>query len=235
MYIYALLTIKMMKRVILLLSALLLLTNLRAQEFTGPTTTWPYLYPMFRPGTLLLEEGKTKAYDFNIHIRHDKLHFLDKEGRVQEAILTNVLGVEIDGDRYINMGGSMLKVLAQNEKGCVAAEILGDFAALQETGGAYGTSSTTSATRKLTSLETDAQINQNHMILFQSKMDGQSVGLVTHYYLVYNGRQVPAGKSAFQKSLTEEQKAEWKNWKKNHKTKWDNPESLLELLDFLNP
>ena len=43
-------------------------------------------------------------------------------------------GVEIDGDRYINMGGSMLKVLAQNEKGCVAAEILGDFAACRRQG-----------------------------------------------------------------------------------------------------
>lgn len=223
-----------MKKLLTLALWAAVLVPAAAQDVTGPTTTWPYLYPMFRPGTIVMEEGKTKAYEMNIHLRHDALHYLDQNGNVQEAFLTNVRGAEIDGDRYLNINGAMLKVEATSDKGCVVAEILGDFALVHETGGAYGSSSSTSATRKLSSIDTDNQINQHHMLLFQHKDSGQDLPLLTHYYLVYEGNTFPCGGAAvFQGALPSPKKAAWKDWKKSHKIKWNNPGSLVQLLDFL--
>lgn len=222
-----------MKRIFLLLSLLCASFTLASAQ-DGPTTTWPYLYPSFRPGTILLGGEKTRAAELNIHVRHGRLHYLDN-GVVKESLLSDVMGVEIDGTRYLNWEGAMYRIDAQNEKGCVIASVLGDFASLQETGGAYGSSSVTSATRKLSSIDLDSQVNQNHMILLEGKMNGKDIPLETRYYLMYGGKVIPANRVDVERSLSPDRKAAWKAWRKEHKIKWDKPESALEVLDFLNP
>ena len=220
-----------MKKVVSILLILQMGLILNAQE---ATTTWPYLYPSFREGTVRLQGGKVRSQQLNIHLRHDALHYLDPEGRVMQAFLVEVVGAEIGEDAFLNVGGEMMKVVARSGKGCVVAEILGDYAALAETGGAYGSSSSTSATRKLSSVETDAQINQPHMLLMQEKENGQALGILTKYYLVWPGGQVQASRREVEKSLSPERKAAWKAWQKSHKIKWNKVESIAEVLDFLN-
>lgn len=223
-----------MKRTLFILTLTLCMGFSASAQEDGPTTTWPYLYSSFRPGTILLGGEKTRAGELNIHVRHGRLHYLDN-GNVKEALLTDVMGVEIDGTRYLNWEGAMLRVDAQNEKGCVVASILGDYSALQETGGAYGSSSATSATRKLSSLDMDSQINQNHMLLLQNKMNGKDIPLETRYYLMFDGKVIPANRKDVERSLFPDRKAEWKAWLKTHKIKWKEPQSVLEVLDFLKP
>ena len=221
-----------MKRITTLLAALSWACLAFAQE---ATTTWPYIYPAFREGTVNLVDGKARAQQLNIHLRHDALHYLDKDGKVMQAYLQDVVGVQIGEDAFLKVGDEMMKVVATSERGCVVAEILGDYAALTETGGAYGTSSTTSATRKLSSIETDAQINQNHMLLLQSKSEGQALGVITRYFLVWNGQSLPATRHDVEKAVPAERAGEWKAWRKANKVKWNRPESLVSLLEFLNP
>lgn len=221
-----------MKKITGLLFALLLSLPSFAQD---ATTTWPYLYPAFQDGTVNLVDGKARSQQLNIHLRHAALHYLDKDGKIMQAYLHDVVGAQIGTDSFLKVGDEMMKVVATSERGCVVAEILGDYAALTETGGAYGTSSTTSATRKLSSLELDAQINQNHMLLLQSKSEGQSLGVITRYFLVWNGQSLPATRHDVEKAVPEERAGEWKAWKKVHKVKWNRPESLVSVLDFLNP
>lgn len=203
-----------------------------AQE---PTTMWPYLFPEFRSGSVAIRDGGIKPYQVNIHLRHGALHYLDTEGLIREADLADVEGIEVDGEQYLAVDGKIMKVVTKSERGCVVAEILGNYDALNETGGAYGSSSSTSATRRLTSIDTDNQINQNHMLLMQSRSDGNMLGLVTTYYLVWPGASVKAVRSNVEKAIPEERSAEWKSWFKSHKIKWKQPESLIDLLDFFNP
>ncbi len=198
-----------------------------------PTTTWPYLYPEFQEGTAYLKDQSRSVQKYNIHIRHDHLHFIDKEGIVREVVPGDVLMVEIGGDAYYNVNGEMMKVAAKTDKGLVVAEILGDFAALLETGGAYGTSSTTSATRKLSSIDTDSQINQSYMLLQQGKSNGAMVDLVTKWYLVGPSFRIPATKKDVESLIPEDRKADWKAWQKNNKVKWNKPESLSGVVEFL--
>lgn len=218
------------------LSLLLLacILPLKAQENYSPTTAWPYIYSSFRSGTIQMQSGKVRASDLNIHIRHGKLHYLENN-IVKEMFLTDVLGASIGGDNYLNAGDTMVKVLAMNEKGCVVEQTLGDYAALLETGGAYGSSSVTSATRKLSSIDTDNQINQNYMILMQNKDEGQSVPLESKLYLMFAGNRIAATRSEVEKWIPDDRKEEWKQWRKSHKIKWNQPNSILTILDFLNP
>ena len=204
-----------------------------AASAQDPTTTWPYLYPEFKEGTAFLKDESQVIQKYNTHIRHDKLHYIDKQGIVREAILGDVLMVEIDGDAYYNVKGEMMKIAAKTEKGFVVAEILGDFAALLETGGAYGTSSTTSATQKLSSIDTDSQINQSYMLLQQGKREGAMVDLVTKWYLVGPSFKIPATKKDVESIVPEDRKADWKAWQKANKVKWNKPESLAGVVEFL--
>lgn len=203
-----------------------------AQE---PTTRWPYLFPEFREGLVEATGGAARAQQLNVHLRYGRLHFLDAEGLIREAAMEEVVGVQIGDDRFLQVQGEMMRVVAQSAHGCVVEEVLGDFAALTETGGAYGSSSQTSATRKLSSVEQASTISQNHMLLMQSRSDGQMIGLLKTYYLVYPGHVVKANRAAVENDLTEGRVAEWKAWIKTHKIKWNRPESLVALLEFLNP
>lgn len=206
-----------------------------AASAQGPTSQWPYLFAEFRPGYVELSDGATRSYQLNIHLRHGQLHYLDEHGLIREATVSGVLGAQVGSDNFLQVGGEMMRVVAQSEHGCVVEEVLGDYAALNETGGAYGTSSNTSATRRLSSIEVDGQVNQNHMILMQSKDEGKSLGTVSTYYFVYPGRHLKATRSDVEKSLTAEQAAAWKGWIKTHKIKWKQPVSLMAVLEFLNP
>jgi len=205
---------------------------LSAQE---PTTNWPYLYPEFRSGYVMLEDGVSKPYMLNVHLRHGKLHYLDEAGIIKEVSDMEMYGAKIGEELFLFVKGEMMRVVSQSENGCVAEEVLGDFAALTETGGAYGTSSATSATRKLSSIETDSQINQNHMLLMQSRSNGRMLSLLKTYYLVYPGNVIKANRSEIDKSISDGRKAEWKAWRKKNNIKWTAPESLQALVDFLNP
>lgn len=222
-----------MKRFLIAALAWIILTCTAFAQ--GPTTQWPYLFSEFRQGYVEINQGSTRPYQLNIHLRSGQLHYLDERGLIRETDISKVVGAKVGSKRFLQVGGEMMLVVAQSEHGCVVEEVLGDYAALSETGGAYGSSSNTSATRRLSSIEADSQINQNHMILMQSKEEGKSLDTISTYYFVYPGHQLKATRNDVEKSLSEEQAVAWKSWIKTHKIKWKQPESLIATLEFLNP
>ena len=199
----------------------------------APTTTYPYLYPVFRQGVVVMDGGKRIDRQLNIHLRKAHLHYLEND-IIKEAFLNDVIAVEVGDDVYIPVFDEMMKVVAKNDKGCVAAEILGNFEEAKEAKGAYGTSSATSATMKLTSVQADNVINQNHMNIFNSKREGTELDLVTKYYVVTPKFKTRATKKDIEAALPTDMMDGWKPWLKAHKIKWNEPQSLLQVLEFLN-
>ncbi len=219
-----------MKRLILAIVSLATSLSALAQS---PTTTYPYLYPRFTDGQVVLDTGKKEPKKMNIHLRRDALHYLD-DGIIKEAFLKDVAAVEIGTDVFLPVNGRMMKVVAKNDKGCIVEEILGDFESSQEAKGAYGVSSTTSATMKLSSIQTDSQINQNYMNILNEKKNGVELRTEHTYYAVCGLKRVKATKKEITRYVPEEKQAEWKAFQKKHKIKWKNPNSLLTVLDFLS-
>lgn len=217
----------------LILSAVIAIIAFGSAVAQKPTTTYPYLYPEFTDGKVVMETGNKEEKKLNVHLRAGKLHYIDN-GIIKEAFLKDVKAVEIGNDVFIPIFGRMMKVVAKDDNGCVATEILGDFEEAREAKGAYGTSSTSSSTMKLTSLQTDAQVNQNYMNILNEKEQGMELRLRSTYYLITPKYKMKASKKDVDSSLPESARADYKSFLKSQKIKWSDPQSLLAVVDFLS-
>lgn len=221
----------MRHRLFLAIVMLMSATSLFAQY--EPTTTWPYLYPDFTDGELQVLQGSPKAGKYNVHLFESTLHFIDGD-LIREAAASEIFSVRIGNDYYVNVGGSMMKVLAKSEKGFVAQEAVVDVAQLNNTGGAYGSSSNSISTQALSSLEGigGTRTNMNHMELKRSRNDGEVLPLNVKLYIVVPGYQIYAAK----KDVSELQgldKKELNAFLKDKQVKWKDPQSLLPLVDYI--
>lgn len=207
------------------------MSNSVAQSFE-PTTSWPYIYPDFIQGQLIMTSGKTLTGLYNICLEGSTLHFIEGE-MVKEASTLDIISVQIGNDIYVNAGGKIIKTVGKAEKGVVAVENIIDMAKLNETGGAYGSSSSTNATMSLSSLEgIGGRANMNHMELKNAKESGRVLPIITKYYLVFNGKSVPANKKDID-ALEGIDKDALKSYYKSNKIKWRDPASLCSLIDFI--
>ena len=197
-----------------------------------PTTTFPYLYDTFTDGTVVMTDGNKEARKMNVHLRAGRLHYIDN-GIIKEAYLTDVAAVEIGGDVYVPVYTSVMKVVAKNDNGCVVVEQLGDYEAALSGTGAYGTSATSSATMKLSSVHQEGQVNQNYMNILNEKTDGMDLRIQSTYYLVTTKYKVKANRSDIEAMLPQGKADLLKVYIKEHKVKWKSPQGLLPLVDFL--
>lgn len=213
--------------------AIMLILSAAGLSAQSPTTTYPYLYDTFTDGTVVLTDGTKEQRQMNVHLRSGRLHYIDK-GVVKEAFLTDVAAVEIGKDVFIPVQASVMKVVAKNDAGCVVLENIGDFDGSMEATGAYGVSSTSSATMKLTSIQTDSQVNQNYMNILNEKEKGVILNVDTKLYVVTPTYKVRATKKDVEASLPADKAAQFKAFLKANKVKWNNPQSLLSVVSFLS-
>lgn len=199
----------------------------------SPTTTYPYLYDNFTQGTVVMDDGNKESRQMNVHLREGRLHYIDN-GIIKEAFLKDVAAVEIGNDVYLPVNVSLMKVVAKNDNGCVVLEQLGDFEGAIDGSGAYGTSASSSATMKLTSIQTDNQINQNYMNILNEKESGMSLRILEAYYIVTPKYKVKAVRKDIETALPAERAAQLKAYIKEKKVRWKNPQGLLPLVDFLS-
>ena len=219
-----------MKR-IAFIAAILIWSTFGASAQT-PTTTYPYLYDTFTDGTVVMTDGNKEAKKMNVHLRAGRLHYIDN-GIIKEAYLTDVAAVEIGGDVYVPVYTSVMKVVAKNDNGCVVEEQLGDFEAAISGSGAYGVSASSSATMKLTSVQSDSQVNQNYMNILNEKNEGMNLSIQSTYYLVTPKYKIKATRADIEAALPQDRAALLKGYIKEHKIKWRSPQALLPMVDFL--
>ena len=219
-----------MKEILTIILASAFVICLKAQNYE-PTSTWPYLYPDFTAGTLYVNvSGEQKDGLYNIHILEGRLHFIEGD-LVKEANPADVYSVKIGKDIYINAGGKMMKVLAKSDSGSVVQEILVDKTKLNASGAAYGASSNSMATRNLSSLEqAGSMVNTNHMELKNSKNEGYILPLAVKIYLMTGGKTIYASRKDVSRETGEEK---MKVLLKEHTVRWKDPQSLLQVVDFI--
>lgn len=223
----------MRKIVIAALAALSISLGAKAQDDHEPKTSWPYLYAEFSSGTYTDKVGREQEGRFNVNVINGRLHYISGE-TINEALPGEAFAVQIGQDCFVNQRLRMMQVLAKNDNGLVVLDREVDYVALNSTGGAYGSSSSTLGTRALSSVEGIAgasYIGMNHMELRAAKAGGQTIPLIEKLYIVAGGRVVYATK----KDVTENtaDAAALKQFFKECKVKWKDPQSLLQVVDFL--
>ncbi|MBO4743580.1 MAG: hypothetical protein J5533_08095 [Bacteroidales bacterium] len=221
-----------MKRFLLICAFALAALSAAAQDYE-PTSTWPYLYPDFTEGEILALDGTSKKAMLNVHVLKAALHYIDGE-LIKELAPGQAFSARIGQDYYINASGKMMKVLAQNNNGYVAEGVEVDIVKLNSTGAAYGSSSTTLGTMALSSIEglgaSNSSTSINHMELKANKDNGQTLPLLTKKYLFVNKMCIFATKRDV---ATFVDAAAFKAFLKSNKVKWNDPQSLLGVVDFI--
>lgn len=221
-----------MKR-LLLICAFVAAALSAAAQVSEPTSTWPYLYPDFTEGEILALDGTSKKAVLNVHVLKSALHYIDGD-LIKELAPGQAFSARIGNDYYINASGKMMKILAQNNNGYVAEGVEVDVVKLNSTGAAYGSSSTTLGTMALSSLEgvgaTNSGTSINHMELKANKDNGQILPLITKKYLFVNKMCIFATKRDVSDYVDA---AAFKAFLKANKVKWNDPQSLLGVVDFI--
>lgn len=211
-------------------SAVLLLQGISVSAQTC-TTTWPYLYPDFRQGTVFLEGGNGQHCKLNIHLLRTTLHYIG-QGMIKEAFPRDIDSVRIGDDLFRYVNGVPMRVAAASRYGFVAELLQGDFTSALEGSGAYGMSVSTISKTDLSSLEVSGGTNQNHMLLLQEKERGKTVQIEGRYYIVVPSGVYPASRGEILKMLPEDKVPEFKAFVKKKRIRWKDPESLVLLLGY---
>lgn len=200
-----------------------------------PTSTWPYIYSEFMSGQLQMPGGGTKDALFNVCLTNATLHFIEGD-MVREASSADVFAVRIGGDYYVNAGGKVLKVLSKSDKGMVLEQLDVDYAKLNSSQGAYGSSGSTIATQNLSSLEgigaSATNMNMNHMVLRNSKDEGKILPLIRKMAVFVGGKLVDAMPKEIQAAFGVD-KDSFKLFQKENKIKWKDPQSVQKVVDFV--
>lgn len=204
--------------------------NISAQQIT---TLWPYIYPEFKEGTVFMADQEKLTSMLNIHLKEGRLHFIDR-GIIKEVLNKDIVLVVIDNDNYMVVDGRVMKVMGSEKRGFISTLVLADFDKLFDTGGAYGASSSSSATMKLTSIEIGGLNITNHMQLKENRADGIPLPIKQNHFLVTKGKIYPATRRGILSKLDKEQAKEFKQFLKGKDVNWSEPQSLMELLDFFN-
>lgn len=219
-----------MKEILTIILASAFVICLKAQNYE-PTSTWPYLYPDFTAGTLYVNvSGEQKDGLYNIHILEGRLHFIEGD-LIKEASPADVYSVRIGDDIYLNAGGTMMRVLAESNAGVVLQETVVDKTRLNSSSAAYGASANSMAAWNLSSLEqAGSMVNTNHMKLKNSKNEGYILPLAVKIYLMTGGKTIYASRKDVSRETGEEK---MKVFLKEHKVRWKDPQSLLQVVDFI--
>ncbi|MBQ6958392.1 MAG: hypothetical protein IJP77_07530 [Bacteroidales bacterium] len=221
-----------MKRILLLTACWLLALPALAQ--IDAYTTWPYYYPDFQQGTLTLSNGQTRVMPINIHLLKGDLHFVDEKGIIQMAPAGQFSAVQIGEDVFRRVNGYLMKITpGPDDKNFVAVRSLADLTALNETGGAYGVSSTTSSTQRITSVDMPGFVNTSHMEQFQHRESGKKLKIKKEFYVVVDGQAIKASKKEVTEAFGADRADAFKQFLKKNKINWKDEQSLLKLFDFL--
>ncbi len=204
-----------------------------AQKYE-PNTRWPYLYQNFTKGVVFFEGNqKSSQMDLNIHLMGNVLHYIGQDGKIYKNDDQKVTRVEIGDDAYIFSDHKLVKILANEGTNLLVLLTKGNFDALQQNGGAYGSSLNSSASRDLSSLDLGGLDTPELGKMLQEKNDGRTIPVAQQYFFIIGGQQIEATKKGVEKFVGETKAGALKQFLKENKTKWKNEESLAQLLKFL--
>ncbi len=225
-----------MKKLLFSIIAILMAVAASAQK-DSPTTSWPYLYPDFMEGELEVRTKITKAL-VNIHLNLGALHYVE-DGKIKESSTIGITKLVIGEDVFRNVGGKMMKMLAEAEYGFVVEETRANYTAVVKKDGAYGTTALNSTTTKSFLYNENVLNGYNGYLmtdvykdLHAMKDQSEKLPVLKSRYLVIGLDQIKADRQNVLDIDGLDKKA-FKAFLKAEKIKWDDPQDLVKVIDFI--
>lgn len=223
-----------MKKLLLLCIAAFAAAVAVAQN-VSPTVNWPYMYPDFVEGEMDKMGGQIEKGRYNIHLNVGALHYLN-DGTIKEHPTVGVKSMTIGDDVYRNVGGKMLKVLAQTEGGFVVIETLANFTGIISRDGAYG-GAVANRDKTFSHQENNGSFNgylvtDNYKDLIAIKDDSDKVPVTRKIFIVIGHQMIFANKSTVI-DMTGVDKKAFSAFLKSNDIKWKDPEDLVKVIDYI--
>jgi len=213
-------------------------TALSAQSKYYPLDTWPYLYEEFAPGSVTTLQGSVVKYDKMNVTAEGKIHYIQKE-TIMAADMRMLQVATINDDKYINVDDHFMKVVKETEHGSVLLYNEVDKHEMDKVDIGYGKSSLASTQRVSVSALEDGTslstgiVNKGLETLRKDRYDGSKLPMKESRYLYVDGTSVKAYKAAVME-FPGVDKNSVKNYIKQNKTKFNDDDSLAELVEFLH-
>lgn len=134
--------------------------------------------------------------------------------------MNDISSIEIGNDKFRSVENNIMKVMV-------------DLRSVRTPAGAYGTSTATAAKQKFSSIDIADNIGMKYVELQLGKDGGEQLDTECKFYIISGGRIYPARKKKIENMLNEEEKDEFKAFKRENKIKWSDPDKLLLLVDLL--
>lgn len=223
-----------MKKLLIICIAALSAAVVAAQN-VSPTVNWPYMYPDFVEGEMEKMGGQFEKGRYNIHLNVGALHYLNN-GTIKEHPTVGIKSMTIGDDVYRNVGGKMLKVLAQTEGGFVVMETLANFNGIISRDGAYG-GAVANRDKTFSHQENNGSFNgylitDKYEDLLAIKDDSDKVPVTRKIYIVIDNLLIFANKSSVIDMTGVDEKA-FSAFLKSNQIKWKEPEDLVKIIDFI--
>ena len=204
-----------------------------------PLSTWPFRFEEFQEGVVRTVKGNLLEYSsLNVSVIDGKLMYINK-GTIMQADMLNVYTAQVGTEIYINIYGKLHRVLQEVEKGAIVDLTSVDMEEMGKTNIGYGISSSTASMRNTTlaGLGVDAAtgVNGDSVPLSQAeqqKHNGSVLPLRQDTYFYVYRILVPATKRDVI-NAPGVNKADAKAFFKTTKVKWNNPATLVPVVDFL--
>jgi hypothetical protein len=174
----------------------------------------------------------------NIHLNLGALHYVE-DGKIKESSTIGITKLVIGEDVFRNVGGKMMKILAETEGGYVVEETRANYTAVVKKDGAYGTTALNSTTTKSFLYNENVLNGYNGYLmtdiyadLHAMKDQSETLPVLKNRYLVIGLDQIKADRQNVLDIAGLDKKA-FKAFLKAEKIKWDNPQDLAKVIDFI--
>lgn len=226
---------KLLRTLIASVTALFICSAASAQtaDFDYPSEVWPYLFPEFQSGTVMLTSGSTHN-DINVCV-DGTLHYLNEKGTILEADMKTVLSCKVGNRIYINLGKGLMEILAGDTDPLVVKLIEYDPNKASGPNIGYGITDSNFASQSM-DLTTISSSYRTKMVnslvsdIKQGRMYGTKIPTKETLSMRIGDEIIPATKNAF---LERVGKDKGNAFLKNSKVKWNSPETILPAAEFI--
>jgi hypothetical protein len=203
-----------------ILSISLLLSDLKSKEVSH------YLFPDFSDGVILMRSGAKNTLSLNLNTLTEQMVF-DNKGQkkaIAKKEMPLIDTIYIQDRKFVVLNEKFVEALYYSEW-----RLYKEYQSIliENKPSGYGTSSETSSSVSLTHLENNGRLIELEI------PDGYKVKSSSFYWLKRDGDLKKVSKMKDLKKLYPEKVDIFKKYVKKNKVKYDNQESLISLIDYM--
>ena len=187
-----------------------------------------YLFPEFTQGQAFLKSGVQQTTMLNYNSLTEEMVFQDRRGRVlaiSEESMANTDSIVIHGRRFVPIGDRFLELLYDSDY-----QVFAEHKCRVDMPGkpvGYGSTSRTSSVRTISSLQSDG-------VYYQLTLpDDYKVHPFKDYWIKKEGELTQFTNMRQLRRMYRNQRAAFNDFVSEHNVTYDDPESLILLINYL--